>query len=103
MPASPNLDKAIASAIKRMEVLVKAEITRQKLVDSGQLLRSVKFRFKMTPEGPMLQLEAEDYFKFLDSDYGIMKNVYKTVDFKNIIKEIGAAVAKDAVSDILGK
>ena len=103
MPASPNLDKALASAVKKMEALVKAEITRQKLVDSGQLLRSVKFKFELTPKGPMLVLEAESYFKFLDSDYGIMKNVYKTVDFKNIIKEIGAAVAKDAVSDILGK
>ncbi len=103
MPATPNLDKAIDSAVNKLEALVKAEITRQRLVDSGKLLRSVKFTFKMTPKGPMLSLQAEDYFKFLNNDYDIMANVYKSAEFGAIIKEVGVAFAKDSVKDIVAE
>lgn len=96
-----KLDRVLRDSEKKMEDLVKQELIKKKLVDTGKLLRSVKFSFKNTPEGPKLVLTAEDYFKYLDGRYNIINSVIKTLEFKNITEDIAFAIADEKVDEIL--
>ncbi len=70
------------------------ELTRQKLVDTGKLNKSIKFTAKKTSNGYNLQMTAEDYFEILNKKYNISKNVFKSAEYKEITSKIAKIYAK---------
>lgn len=76
----------IASQLTR---LFQDEIKKQGLVDSGDLLASVKWTVKETATGWELKMEAMDYFKYLDDRYKISDNVFNSSTYIQIQTQIG--------------
>lgn len=76
----------IASQLTR---LFQDELRRQGLVDTGTLLNSVKWTVKETSTGWDLQMEAMDYFTYLDDRYNISKNVFASSTYIQIQTQIG--------------
>lgn len=77
---------AIAS---RMTKLVQSIINGKGLVDSGKLVNSTRFEaIKKNEFDYSLQLISQDYFKYLDGRYGIMKAFYASSEYKRIVDDI---------------
>ena len=68
--------------------LFQDEIKRQGLVDTGKLLNSVKWTVRETSNGWDLQMEALDYFQYLDDRYSISKNVFASAQYERVQTQI---------------
>jgi hypothetical protein len=72
----------------KISELIKAEIRRQALIDSGALIDSIFCRVSITPDGFTFSIEAEDYYKYLDADYSITSNVLNSSEFNEVQTQI---------------
>jgi len=68
--------------------LVQDELRRQGLVDTGSLLNSVRFVANPSPQGYTIEMEALDYFKYVDERYGILDAVFNSSEYDNIGNQI---------------
>lgn len=69
--------------------LVKKTIDDKGLVDSGKMKNTARFEYVTKKDGDAkLTLIAQDYFKYVDARYGIMKAVYASSEYKSIVDEI---------------
>lgn len=82
-----------------MSSLFKEVIKTKGLVDTGHLLNSIKFTLVRTSSGYSFQMEALDYYKYIDEKYKITDTALNSGKFKRIQERI-----IDIVSDeILGE
>ena len=68
---------------REVEELIKKRITQLKLVDTGDLLKSIK----VTYINGQININALEYFKYLDKRYDIMGYVIKSTEFQRIIAQ----------------
>jgi hypothetical protein len=96
-----NVQQELKRASDLLAKLIKDELSRQKLIDSGNLIKSIKPRYTITSQGYKLSIEALDYFKYLDARYNIMKNVLSSAAFKEVNQLLVDAAVKQFTEDIL--
>jgi hypothetical protein len=80
--------------------LIQDELKRQNLVETGALLNSISCRLIPTNEGFTFQIEALDYFKYLDGEYSIMENIFRTSEYERIQERIGEAYSLYIIEQI---
>ena len=68
---------------REVEDLIKKRITQLRLVDTGDLLKSIK----VTYINGQININALEYFKYLDKRYDIMGYVIKSSEFQKIIAQ----------------
>ena len=68
---------------REVEELIKKRITQLKLVDTGDLLKSIN----VTYINGQININALEYFKYLDKRYDIMGYVIKSSEFQKIIAQ----------------
>ena len=66
--------------------LVRTEIRRQDLIDTGRLVRSIEVRAVMRSNDIIMDILAEDYFVFVDARYDVMNNVIDSRDWENAVE-----------------
>lgn len=68
--------------------LIRDEIRRQDLIDTGLMLRSVET--KITPSGSNLEIKVSstDYFKYVDGTYDVIDNAFDTDEYDRIIEDL---------------
>jgi hypothetical protein len=77
---------------KYIEKLIKDKIKEKKLVKSGKLLNSIEV--KSDGDGGFSVI-AEDYFKYLDEEHKISKEVFDSQELADFIEnEIAEAIDK---------
>ncbi len=69
---------------KQIEELIKNRITKLKLIDTGALLASIN----VTLVNGKINIEAKEYFKYLDERYDILNYVTSSSEFNDIISKI---------------
>ena len=68
---------------REVEDLIKKRITQLRLVDTGDLLKSIN----VTYINGQININALEYFKYLDKRYDIMGYVIKSTEFQRIIAQ----------------
>lgn len=68
---------------RKLEELIRLEIKREGLVKSGKLYESIKVIYKGSGS---FEVEAEDYFKYLDERYGIVDSVVNSTEFGDFLE-----------------
>jgi len=70
-----------------IQSLIKKDIKTKGLVDSGKLLKSIKVIPKMVGDRFSFEIEAEDYFVYLNDTYHIMDDVMNSSEFDKIMED----------------
>lgn len=65
--------------------LIRDDIKRKGLVDSGALLNSITVTSDIFANSIILNVEAEDYFQFVDKRYNIMDDVLSSSKWQNAL------------------
>ena len=73
----------ISQITARLTQIWQAKLKEKKLVKSGHLLASIKF----IDAGTSIQMQAEDYYQYLDTKYSISKEIIATQEFKDLIAQ----------------
>jgi hypothetical protein len=76
-------------------------ITDKGLVESGRLLNSINWVVKKEGNNYKLSMTSEDYYKYLDKDYGITKAALATAEYLRIKERIAKIYAIMITSDIV--
>lgn len=72
-----------------MTNLIQDELVKKGLVDTGKLKRSIKTEVKFTNKGKLdINVAGEDYFKFLDNKFDIVKDAMNSSSFKKVSESI---------------
>jgi hypothetical protein len=80
-----DLEK-IANKVKE---LIKADIQTKGLVDTGRLYNSVTVNVKLNNDNSFeFEFMTEDYFKYVDARYDIIKDVTASSQFKALEDEL---------------
>ena len=79
-----NVNSDLNRIARQIEGLIKNEITKKKLVDTGKLLNSINVKFKKTNTGYIYTIEAMDYFPYLDKEYHIIKDAFSSSEFSKV-------------------
>jgi len=75
--------------------LLKAQIKKEGLYNTGKLYNSIKVTTVITSNGVSFNIEAEDYFEFLDAKYKLMENVINNKQLQTLIEdEVAALIEK---------
>lgn len=78
-----------------VKVLIQADIKAKGLVDTGRLLNSIEPRVKLNSDNSFeMDFYAEDYFKYVDGRYDIIKDVTSSAQFKQIEDRLLDATVK---------
>jgi len=81
-----QFNKKDISQIEQMIVrLVRDEIRKQQLIDTGLMLRSVEAKLKIKGNSFTIDITSTEYFKYVDGDYKILDNVFKGRDYEKLI------------------
>lgn len=87
----------------RMTQLIKKTIDDLGLVDSGKLKNTARFEYIAERDGDAkFTLVAQDYFKYVDARYGIMKALYESSEYKKMVDDI-ARINADFIADEISK
>ena len=70
---------------KILENLIKAEIKKQDLIDTGALYKSISVRSK--GDGFSFDIEAEDYFEFVDNKFKVTEKVFNSKQWEQAVEE----------------
>lgn len=89
--ARQDAERAFQRAANELTQLFKDELTRQGLVESGNLRDSIEWKVITTTTGYSLQLSALDYFEFLDRRYNITNNVLNSSAYQRVQEQISEA------------
>lgn len=81
----------IKEAERLIEDLIKKEINKKGLVDTGALLDSIDVTIKETSKGLSIQVEAEDYYTFLDEEHNITEDALASSGFNKVEEKLGDA------------
>lgn len=82
------MKETVLDALSReLERLIKEEITRQDLVDTGAMRDSITVFVDFTDNEITFSVEAVDYFVYVSGIYGVMENVERSYRWQNAIEE----------------
>ncbi len=95
-----SLESDYNSIAQDMTNLLKNEIVRLGLVKSGKLLNSIKFTSRKTATGFKLTLNAEDYFEYLDNEYHILDNMFRSPEYDVIQDRLVTIIANSFLGDL---
>lgn len=95
------LKNELAKQSKLIAELIKKEIKRQGLVETGALFSSIKPKIKVQDTAFTVEIEAQDYYKYLDGRYNITENALNGPAFVKISENIAFAIAEEAVNDMV--
>lgn len=73
--------------------LIRDDIKRKGLVDSGRLLASIKVTSNVVDDNISIDIQAEDYFQYLDSRYNILSDVMNSNGWADVIGQITGEIA----------
>lgn len=82
-----------------MTNLLKDELVRQKLVNTGKLLNSIRFTATKTSTGYKFSLFAEDYFSYLDNEYHLLDNMFKSSGYQLIEERLTTIVVNSLLNE----
>lgn len=100
-----KVESEIRRANVKLKKLIQNEITRQKLIDTGAMIKSITTEFTLSRRKLNIKLGAIYYYKFLDNGTRyitarkITKNVISGNEFKNLEKRLIASIAKIEIID----
>jgi hypothetical protein len=67
--------------------LIKEDIKKKGLVDTGKMLSSVEVRLNNLSGSIVLDILVEDYFKYLDSRYNILNDVTSSREWNEALED----------------
>lgn len=71
---------------RRIEKIIKDEIRRQDLIQTGNMLRSIQCKVS---EGSMQQMDvnidAVDYFKYVNGNFNVVRNAFNTAEYQAVL------------------
>lgn len=71
---------------KEIEKLIKKQIKKEGLIDSGKLYDSIKVKAKLINDKFEFEIIAEDYYEYLDDRYKLTENALKDKSLERIIE-----------------
>lgn len=71
---------------KEIEKLIKKQIKKEGLIDSGKLYDSIKVKAKLINDKLEFEIIAEDYYEYLDDRYKLTENALKDKSLERIIE-----------------
>ena len=77
--------------------LLRSEIRRKGLIDTGALFRSISTSIKYTANGISFEISGEDYFKYVDGNFNVTEDALDSNEFKNKITKL----IEDALINVL--
>ena len=73
---------------RQIEDVIKDEIRNQDLIQTGNMLRSIKCKVAI---GSMQQMDvtvdAVDYFKYVNGDFNVLRNAFNSSKYQTILIE----------------
>lgn len=84
---------------KKVENLIKDKIKDKGLVSTGHLLYSIK----VTSTSTGFNIKAADYFKYLNSEYHILDEVFASKEFKTLLGKLAVQQTADLIRQELKK
>lgn len=85
---------------KKLEDLIKKRIISEGLVKTGKLLNSIKV---VSDNQGGFTLESEDYFKYLDKEYHLLKEAYESPEFTTFLEDYIAVYIEKELEQNLNK
>ena len=85
-----NLTKELSQISRDIEDTLKDIIQKEGLIDTGRLYNSVSVTIKDNE----LEIETEDYYKYLDEKYQLTKQLENSSAFDNAIKRLEEGISK---------
>lgn len=82
---------------KKIEELIKKKISQEGLVSSGKLLSSIKV---ISTINGNFNIEAEDYYVYLDEKYKITESVFNSNEFSFFIENFLAKQIEKSLDNI---
>lgn len=68
--------------------LVKDEIIKQDLIDTGRMLNSVNAFLNIQGNSWTVDVTSTDYFKYVDGDFKVLQNAFKGPKYDKVVKKI---------------
>lgn len=96
-----DIISAFDALAKETEYLIKQDLKQKGLYKTGALDRSIKVFAVKVGDVYVLDMQRLDYFKYLDEKNNILIDVFKTNDFKNILKEVAVLNAQLQLQQML--
>jgi molecular chaperone DnaK (HSP70) len=96
MATKIDLTKELSQISKDIEDTLKDIIQKEGLIDTGRLYNSVS----VTIKGNEIDVETEDYYKYLDEDYQLTKQLENSTAFDNAIKRLEEGISKQIENNI---
>jgi phosphorylcholine metabolism protein LicD len=94
------VERQLAEAANIIENLIKDEIIRQGLIDSGTLLDSVKCNYTINDGVISFSVIAEDYFQYLDERYNITSNAFSNAEYDRALTLMADATSLLIIEDL---
>ena len=69
---------------RRIDKLIQKEIRRQGLIDTGNMLRSIKSKVTVNRNKMKVDVSGVDYLKYVDGNFDILDNVSRTRAYKEV-------------------
>lgn len=93
-------ERQLEEAANIIENLIKDEISRQGLVESGALLDSVRCTYTINDGVINFSVTAEDYFEYLDERYNITSNALSNPEYERALTLIADATSLIIIDDL---
>jgi len=96
--AIDTIDKLSIALVKEAEALTKLlkdEIRRQDLIDTGRMLRETAANIDVTHTNEIsIKVISTTYYKYVDGRFKITKNALKGPKFEKIVKKMNDMIAE---------
>ncbi len=87
-----NEREILARLSAELTRLVKAEIERQDLIDTGLMLDSTEIFSFYNGADITIEIFSTDYFKYIDGNFSVMDNVTRTTAWQRAMEDAVASL-----------
>jgi len=87
-----NEREILARLSAELTRLVKAEIERQDLIDTGLMLDSTEIFSFYNGADVTIEIFSTDYFKYIDGNFSVMDNVTRTTAWQRAMEDAVASL-----------
>jgi hypothetical protein len=78
--------RAMREFARRIDKIIKDEIRRQDLIDTGKMIGAIKSKVTIGSMGQMdVDVKSTDYFKYVDGNFNILSNAYTSPAFTSVL------------------
>lgn len=75
--------------------LLKDEIKRQDLIDTGKMLRETASKVKVDSNGEfVISVISTSYYKYVDGRFNVTDNAFKGPKFNKLVDRLGTIIAE---------